>query len=92
MYTLQVCFGLVHLKRNFDFFGGENSYFPCCYFTMEKALFKIIFGHKFLFISQFSNFLRHFLRLMECKKVTWSDFEKGSFLEDGVWTVHVVSF
>ena len=44
-------------NTNLDIFR-ENNYFPCLPFTVEKALFKIIFWHK-IFICEpiFKNFV-----------------------------------
>ena len=52
-------------------------------FTKKKALVKIIFGHTFfLFVNRFSKFLRHFLGLLGCKKITRSYFVGGVSEQD----------
>ena len=38
---------------------------------LKKPYSKLFSGIKFLFVNQFSKFLWHYLRLLECKMVTW---------------------
>ena len=62
-------------KNQFRFFSGKMVTSLADIFTMEKALFEIIFGHIiFLLVNRFSKVLLHFLQLQECKMVTWSYF------------------
>ena len=68
MHTIQFCFGLVHLNEiTISDLFPENSYFP----YNRKRPTQLIFRHYFLFLNRCSNFLWHFLMLMECKRVTW---------------------
>ena len=83
-FNIKFCFGLVHFKQkfNFDYYSRKIITSLAHIFTMEKALFKIIFWIKFLFVNRFSKFLRHNLRLLELrllefKRVTQPYFAGG---------------
>ena len=64
---------------NLDFFSGKivtslAAKTVAGIFTMEKSLFKMIFGRTFIREPIFKLFVGHILQLLECKMVTWSYF------------------
>ena len=65
-------FGPFFMKnKKISFFPGKWLLPLLTLLQWKKPYSKLFSGIKFLFVNRFSKFLWHFLRLLECKMMTW---------------------